>query len=262
MRIESIMSLQIVARANGNDIGSATGFVATSAGRSYLVTNWHVVTGRDPEDGKPRRDDCAVPTELLIKHNHVKDLGWWVDRVEPLYDANDDPLWQEHPAHGRKVDVVALPLTRLEEVAAHAYDPSDPGDPIAIAPTEQASIVGFPFGITTQGTAIWVQGTIASEPEIDFGGLPCLLVDSRTREGQSGSPVLLYRGSGNYSGSADSPFGGSMVVSSQPARRLIGVYSGRIRGDSDLGYVWRTDALVDILDGGKRGPVPTVGPLR
>jgi len=63
--------------------------------------------------------------------------------------------------------------------------------------TSGLSIVGFPFGITGGGgLGVWVQGTIATEPSLDFDGMPRFLIDSRTRPGQSGSPVLAYHAGG------------------------------------------------------------------
>jgi hypothetical protein len=64
---------------------------------------------------------------------------------------------------------------------------------VAIGITQQLSIVGYPFGRTGGGGfPIWVQGWIATEPSIDFDALPCFLIDSRTRPGQSGSPVVFF----------------------------------------------------------------------
>jgi hypothetical protein len=42
--------------------------------------------------------------------------------------------------------------------------------------------------------------------------------------------------------------------------RLVGVYSGRINRESDLGFVWKVEALAAILANRQRGPLPTVGP--
>ena len=196
----------------------------------------------------------AVPDSLVVLHNTANQLGSWVRRTESLYDGQGDPLWLEHPQHGRKVDVVALPLTQTNGVDLFPYEPANPGPPIALGPTEQVSIIGFPFGMTAGGAfGIWVQGTVASEPDVDFQGLPSLMVDSRTRSGQSGSPVIVYR-PGAWQG------GGALLnLGAGAAARFVGVYSGRINAQSDLGIVWKATALVAILNGQQRGPLPTVG---
>jgi hypothetical protein len=38
--------------------------------------------------------------------------------------------------------------------------------------------------------------------------------------------------------------------------RFFGVYSGRLNRESDIGRVWKRKALVEVLDGAKRGPIP------
>jgi len=111
------------------------------------------------------------------------------------------------------------------------------------------NIVGFPFGVTAAGAiAIWTKGAIASEPEIDFDMRPCFLIDARTRQGQSGSPVIAY-----------SPGGptvmedGSLAILTGTAVNLLGIYSGRINKESDLGMVWKPRAIQDIVENGKPG---------
>jgi hypothetical protein len=153
--------------------------------------------------------------------------------------------------YGRRVDVVALPLTKTAGAELFVYDPANPGPLIIFRPSDPVSIIGFPFGLTSGGAmGIWVQGTVATEPAIDYEDVPCFLVDSRTRPGQSGSPVILYR-SGGYSAED-----GNVIVGPMSSERFIGVYSGRVNEQSDLGFVWKTTALTEILNGQKRGSLP------
>ncbi len=46
---------------------------------------------------------------------------------------------------------------------------------------------------------------------------------------------------------------GSSAAFSGPVSNLLGVYSGRINSESDLGLVWKAQAVRDILDAQKRG---------
>jgi hypothetical protein len=248
------MSLPIRVFANGNDLSGATAFVATHEGEDYLVTNWHVVAGRHPSGGEALSSTLAVPDQLRILQVIVgTDLEWtWT--TEQLYDEDGEPLWLEHPTHGQRVDVVALPLTQTAGVDVNAYDPANPGPSIVFGPSDSASIIGFPFGRSGGGAlGIWVQGTIATEPEIEYDDLPCVLIDSRTRPGQSGSPVILYRTNGYFTAE------GNMINNGVPATRFVGIYSGRISDESDLGFVWKAKALVEILSAQTRGPIPTIG---
>jgi hypothetical protein len=244
----SVASLLVGTRARGNELATATGFVVADANGQYLITNWHVVAGRNPITGANLDRSGAWPDEIAIVHNVVGRLGHWQPRIEPLRDDEGAALWYEHPIHGRAVDVVALPLTNLDDVEIYAHELSGAADEFALGVSQGLSIVGFPFGMTGGGAfAIWVQGTIATEPEVDFDGLPCFLIDSRTRSGQSGSPVLFYS-SGGMVPMAD----GSAALFAGEVRKLVGVYSGRINEQSDLGIVWKTAALSEIIAARKR----------
>jgi hypothetical protein len=258
IKMPSVRSLLLRLGVAGQDLSIATGFVALHAQKNYLVTNWHVVAGRRPDTGAPMASNGAVPDRITIMHNVAGHLGRWEPKRQPLYDPGGMPLWLEHPTLGRKVDVAVVPLESDESVAVYPYEPANPGQPILFCPSVVAAIVGFPFGITAGGClGIWADGTIASEPGVDFQDLPCFLIDSRTRAGQSGSPVVLFR-IGTF---IDEDMEIKIGKGKGAAERFVGVYSGRINPESDLGFVWKTSALVEILNGQKRGPMPRVGPV-
>jgi trypsin-like peptidase len=248
----SVVSLLLQPRAAGGAaLGTATGFVVERSGTRYLVTNWHVVSGRRPDTGAVLSASGEVPTELIVVHNVAGALGSWVTRVEPLYEPGGAPLWREHATHGRAVDVVALPLSQLAGVDIHAYDPWSAGLGLAAGIASGVSIVGFPFGVTGGGAmGIWVRGWIASEPASNYNDLPCFLVDSRTRPGQSGSPVIVF-----HSGGAVPMADGSTSIFAGAVEQFLGVYSGRINDQSDLGFVWKAVAIREIVDGGAPGTV-------
>jgi hypothetical protein len=48
---------------------------------------------------------------------------------------------------------------------------------------------------------------------------------------------------------------GSTAVFAGPVEQFVGVYSGRISDESDLGFVWKATAVRDIVDEGARGTV-------
>jgi S1-C subfamily serine protease len=47
-RIESVQSLYIEVLRDNITLGSATGFIIKSNTQNYLITNWHVVTNKNP----------------------------------------------------------------------------------------------------------------------------------------------------------------------------------------------------------------------
>lgn len=233
-------------RFNGQLLSTGTGFLSASAKGHVLITNRHNVTGRRQDNDKPMSSTGGVPNEVVIFHNLKGRLGSWHGKVEPLYSDPDNGrrLWIEHPALGSKADFVALPLTQLDKVELYPYDIVNPGEDMRIGPADAISVIGFPFGITAGGFfPVWATGFIASEPIVDFENLPILLIDCRSRQGQSGSPVLAYR-SGGMVAMAD----GSSAAYAGPVSKLVGIYSGRINTESDLGIVWKTSAILELVN--------------
>ncbi|MBU3644351.1 MAG: hypothetical protein FGM31_03265, partial [Candidatus Methylopumilus sp.] len=118
-----------------------------------------------------------------------------------------------------------------------------PGVNLALTPADPVSVIGFPFGQAAGGVfGVWATGFLASEPAVDFDNLPVQLIDCRTRPGQSGSPVIAHRNGGMVALED-----GSSVSYTGPVARFVGIYSGRINNDSDLGIVWKASAIEQLL---------------
>jgi hypothetical protein len=239
--LPSVQSLLIEMFFGAQPLSTGTGFVCNSARGSVLVTNWHNVAGRNPLTKQLLSPTAAIPDRINIIHNEAGRLGAWQVKSEALL-ANGVPRWIEHPTLGDKADFVALPLTNLGGVQLYPYDLLG-GPEIHVGPAEPISVVGFPFGLQAGGSlAVWATGFIASEPQIDFGGLPVFLIDCRTRPGQSGSAVIIHRDAGTFSMQD-----GSTAIMTGQVTKFQGVYSGRINEQSDLGVVWKAGAIAELI---------------
>jgi hypothetical protein len=238
----SVMSLLIEMRFNGQTLSTGTAFLTNSKKGPLLITNRHNVTGRNQDTGQCLSPTGGVPNEILVLHNAKGKLGHWVQRVEPLF-IGDAPRWIEHPQMGANADFVALPLSATNDIEIYPYELNASAQPdIAVRVAEVVSVVGFPFGMTGGGvSAIWATGFIASEPEMPDRSV--FFIDCRSRQGQSGSAVIAYRGGGAVTmrDGSSSFFGG-------PVFRLLGVYSGRINAESDLGIVWKASAIRELVE--------------
>jgi len=230
----------------------ATGFCWQHEETIFLVSNYHVLTGMHPETGQPLSEHGTTPDRLRV-HLHDGDrLGRWLAHDFALFDPQGRPLWQEHPLHGPKVDIAAIPLSLPGGL--HAYPvTSCQFDDIPIEVGQDVFIIGFPKGVTGAGRfPIWKRGNIASEPGIPLDGLPRLLVDTATKEGMSGSPVVVQF-TGVHAKEPGQLAGDDWIGS---GRAFLGIYSGRIASSSQLeaqlGFVWRAEAILETVQSGRR----------
>ena len=232
-------------KMNGHNLSTGTAFVVQSPCGPVLITNRHNVTGRHNITNELLCKQGHIPDEIIILHNRRGQLGKWIDRNELLLE-DYNPLWIEHPTLGVKADFVALPLKNLDDVELYPYDiaPPSPDKAILVKPSDTVSVIGFPFGITGGGAlGIWATGFMATEHDIDFGELPTFLVDCRARPGQSGSAVIAHRNTGMMKTES-----GKSFMSTGAVTRFMGIYSGRINDQSDLGIVWKASAIKELVD--------------
>lgn len=238
----SVCSLLVETAANNRPLATATGFCVKKGDRVYLITNWHVVAGRSPETGALLSATGAVPDQIRIAHHAAQKLGSWVIKTERLYEEDGVKRWLEHRS-GQRIDVIALPVSIAPDVTPYPFDTSLASFDMLVSVAMPVSIIGFPFGLSTVGAfPIWKTGHIASDPDLDYDNKPAFLIDATTRGGMSGSPVVL-RSYGGYSSSR-----AAMTVGMGPVTKFLGVYSGRIHEQAEIGRVWRPSVIEEILE--------------
>ena len=237
----SLPSLLVSTSVNGNSLGSATGFAVAKNGKHFLITNWHVAAGRHPDTNQPCSPTGGIPDQIVIVHHLKRGLGQWSVFAVRLYDSQNNPRWLEHSL-GHQIDVVAIPLDPLpSEVQTYPMDLTLANVDLIPEPGMPVFIIGFPLGITVSGALpVWKTGHLASDHDVDYGQKPAFLIDATTRGGMSGSPVVV-RMSGGYRSSD------AFILSSGMTTKFLGIYSGRVRDDSEIGIVWRPTVIDDIL---------------
>ena len=110
-------------------LAHATGLLCFPSGRTTLVTNWHVVSGKDAFTGKHLSKVNLMPTSLRVsvalcqvKRTLLEKTANGSKATElrtpllrscdidvPLYE-DGSPRWKEHPTLGRICDVVSLDI--------------------------------------------------------------------------------------------------------------------------------------------------------
>ena len=154
--------------------------------------------------------------------------------------------------HGRNVDVVALPVLCATGLTSYPINRMSSTQELNVRIGQDVFIIGYPFGLSLAGgLPVWKRASVATEPAFDLGRLPKLMIDTASRSGMSGSPVVR-RQYGQYQAED-----GGFVVTTGAATKLLGVYSGRICADDELkaqlGIVWKADVIEEIISQGVRG---------
>lgn len=229
--------------------GTATLIANDRESHCALITNRHNVTGRHQETNECLSKYAAIPDSIVIHfHESIENLGdSWKTIKLPLYKDDGSPWWIEHPALGEKADIVALNLTWGNDIVKYPYYLETELDKVNLVldPAETVSVIGFPFGLSShKKLPVWATGFLAQELSLITPENPVFLIDCRTRQGQSGSPVIAYRPSG-YRYEKDGKI--FSTLSANVVWEFLGIYSGRINPESDLGKVWHVSIIKPLL---------------
>jgi len=242
----SVTSLRLTVMSGEKEIATATGFVMEKNNKHYLITNRHVVLLCNQDQDPNNVGGWICATHLAILQNKEGRLGQWIRVIEDLYSGpGHDKRWLEHPTLHGAVDIVALPLTHIEDVQFYPVDPGMMNEDMSVLPGDPVAIVGFPLGLVQSGgLPIWKTGTVASDPDMDYEGKRMFAVDTTSRPGMSGSPVYAVR-SGTYRSKA-----GTLMVplaAGSSVKRMLGVYSEQILV-AEIGGVWKAEVLKELYD--------------
>lgn len=242
---------------NGNLLGSATGFFFKLSENWYIVTNWHVFSGRDPRTGQPRHHSGAVPDEFRFYFNEV--IG---DKLKTSWAGyslwhEDKPTWLQHGEKGQAIDIAVIKVSKEHiGLAKDLYDPEGARPNMFIDLGAEVFIPGYPLGLAAPAQlALWKRASVASSLELGDDAATYFYVDTATREGMSGAPCIAISNWKHYE--MDRSTGHVSVVEKPLSWKLLGVYSGR-KNPSDqfeaqIGIVWREHFIVEIIESGTPG---------
>jgi hypothetical protein len=259
----SLMTTPVFLMNGHQAIQQGTGFffAATKADGTpdtvFLVTNYHVVTGRPPLSKEAGLGDRL---QFLI-HEDRADVAKVRHLELPLYDTQHEPLWvvsQSAP----EADLVLLPIppSAYAGVSLYVFTEAHTHGDIKMRPTSGATLLGYPYGFadTAHDLPVWKTGHVASEPSVDFDNLPVFLVDVSAFPGMSGSPVLAVA-NGIYENEDGQMRSGRVL-------KLLGIFSAmpvvrEMKGGPtapdgspplatetalQLGYVWKAALIADL----------------
>jgi hypothetical protein len=182
--------IEILAERTKASLGFATGFLCIYKKQLFLVTNWHVATGRNFQTKKIMHNSGAVPGyfNLTYAYSYSSNKNDTLrmphfDTIEdfPLYKDEDyiDSWYLVHPIYDSQIDVIAIPI-RIEIEGTENYEilcidiEEELKKNTKIGIMDTVFIVGYPLetALTPNKFPIYKYGTVASEPDFYRENLP------------------------------------------------------------------------------------------
>lgn len=263
----SSLKLDLFSR-DGRHLKPASGFVVEANDKYYLITNGHVLSGKDvlaSEQQEPVVEPYLLKTSLHIhggqgKKRILLPMGMRKRITVQLYDEYDAPTWMERRANdGHFIDIAALPIqldltlmlfsgktpginitpgpwakgtdywTKISAIPISAIDTD-----VEYGPPDTVHVIGYPLGWAPEGTdrsssAFWRTSFIASEIyEPGTNRSDTFFIDPCALQGMTGSPVVGMK---------------------NDQMKLLGVYSDRSTAEfgANAGFVWGAWLLKDWL---------------
>lgn len=285
--------LQLLMYDDSGLISTGTAFFFVYNEKWFIVTNWHNISGKHFLTKTPLLQN-RFPTYIKAKISSYLSTGEKptdnvfeiiAQRIEIYIDRK--PVWYEHPQLGSRCDVVVIPLDRpgccpdCMHNAANLISKTR----IPVKPGNSCFIIGFPKSLSSAfGLPLWKSGYIASEPyfPVTIGGkvsengglaegtvLPAFFLDSKTREGMSGSPVFS-----SYIGNWDltDPYAPlnpdekgfwsrDDVAIGENRMEFVGCYSARIGKEEEgaaFGLCWTVETIEKICESKILGKHPHI----
>lgn len=241
---------------DGSDsvISTATGFFWQINDQPYLITNWHVISGRNPFTGD-LNSSGYIPTRLKFYGLSVSTNGKEINfsRRAWALDWNDElsKKFEKPPNfHDQAIDIWAIPIQKEcvfgRDASRTGFNGSEfiscfvndyKGDNITTNVSDDCFILGYPLtNYDGLMPPIWKRGSIASETPLGIDGRPIFLVDAATTPGMSGSPIFRKITTLTAKNVNDD------LIQEFSSFKLIGVYAGRLENKSlervNIGYGW------------------------
>lgn len=244
-------------------LGHGSAFFYRHLGQPYLITCWHVISGRNTFTGdylskdniEPKRLRFFVPTIEL--RNDASNYG----RTEVTVTLDDEPLVGPPIIDGLIMDVAAirlrdpLPSFMDERTGVERDRPTLQLTSLYLnevtsrstrsRASDDCSVVGYPLqNYEGMRLPIWKSGKLASDTNIGVGEQPMFFVDCATTKAMSGSPVIRVERNPHLT-----PDGRLLMAETFD---LIGVYAGRLQNkdleNTQLGYAYYSSLLGRVID--------------
>lgn len=227
--------LRVQSLFNETHLAWATGFIYSGSlddkPCQWLVTNWHVLSGRNasrPVEALhkfaaiPNRILVQVPSRIGPDGNEQLGTLFYHEKFIELYTPTGVAMWYQHATKSAvDIGVINVGSLFMEHLTKGVNELCAEHD-MAVEIGNQVFILGYPLGFSHFAhTPIWKRGAIASEPHSETpDSRNRIVIDATTRSGMSGSPVIM-REKTHYVDESGT------VRQKANASRFIGVYASR-----------------------------------
>jgi len=193
---------------NDTKLGDATGFFVylhhNGTPTHRLVTNWHVLTGRNAENPETvLHRQGAIPNRLRMsltlrpgqpEYEGHPNKQLMQEVFIGLFNAQEEAEWAQHVEKNRfDVAVVSPPAASIARYYIVGVNEVPQQNDMSIEIGNEVFVLGFPLGFTHLTTMpIWKRGSIATDPNLETPETgPKVVIDATTRGGMSGAPVIM-----------------------------------------------------------------------
>ncbi len=246
-------------------LAKGTGWFWRVGNSVALVTAWHNLSGLHHTTRAAMSRHGGMPDRVRFRYVTQNPQTFQETEI-PLYldDDRTKPRWFVHPVCGSYFDMAFL-VINITNGDVRCINDVVPVVDATMPPGGDVFAVGFPQGISAfTPFPVWKRGSIASDPDVLVEGHPKFYADMAGRRGLSGAPVFRMS-----LGTIIEPTANGRTVDFGEKTEFVGLYSGRPADQlpaemrtgesSDLGFVWRADVVLEMLNGGVLDEQPEVG---
>lgn len=171
-----------------------TGSIMNYKGQYYLITNFHVIAGKDHQTNKkfPHLKDTNVAVAIIFQNKDRKSK--FIPIVYPIYDSEENELFETFMFKDQLIDISVMPVVVPENALKSFFTISDFDTSWSYKSDEKIFIFGFPKGefknewqpaeLKANSVSNSQRGPSIYDPYVFFDKLPIA--------GMSGSPVYFY----------------------------------------------------------------------
>lgn len=192
--------IQGINRITNQHVNAGTGFIIKYNYNYFIVTNYHVLTGKDPLSRLKLSNLTDTCTSIIINFRNKVDTGF-KKLVMNLFDSSGTKLFSLYHGHQDSLlDIAVLPIFSEDfppDIKEYFIDYNNIDSTTNYQPSKTIFIVGFPFGkMKNKWMPTIIKCKSVREIMDGFFVSPHFSFDSSTIEGMSGSPIYLENDSG------------------------------------------------------------------